>query len=1296
MMRRVARSVLLVLVVIGLAQPAFAQGSPTSSLSGVVVDTAGGVVPGASVVVKNNATGVTLEVVSNSEGVFSIPGLEPATYTVTVALAGFKTAVVNDVRLLASRPGEVKVTLEVGNLTETVEVKARSELVQTQSTTVASTITSEQINDLPIVTRNTLYFTTFLPGVETQGGPRGSTIMGLPQNTISITIDGVSTSNLLQSGDGFFSMVTPRPDAIEEVTVTGATPGAGSAGAGAVQIGFVTRSGTNRFVSSVYDYFRHPSLNSNYFFNKINGLDRNEVIVHQAGARFGGPLVIPGLFDGRNKAFFFVNYEQFYQPTEATRTRTILNENAARGLFTYTAGGTTRTVDMLALATSQGQTSTLDPTVARLLSSIRASTAITGTLSTPANFINTQRFVYQTESRRDEYAPTVRLDYNVTDKHRVTGSYYWQKINSVPDILNNAETRFPGADFTNFGTQWSYRTVGSIKLRSTLGRDFVNEVTSGWQWSPVYFYTNTSPEMFNNQSGFSLGFGGGPNNTEFSNLTGVTSVNNPQPRNTTNWNIDDNVSWLKGTHSLTFGGTFVQITHNQNSRNLVPTIGFGVDTTNDPARGMFSTTFFPGASTNQLSMARHLYALLTGRVTSIGGTARLNNDGEYVYLGNLNQISRMRSLGFYAQDSWRMKPNITLNYGARYELQFPFTPITNTWSTVTQTDACGKSGIGQGLGDRWCNLFQPGNLAAPNVVPQYVKYDPGAPGFNTDYNNIAPNVGIAWRPNVQNGWLRSLLGDPEQATLRGGFSVAFNRERMDRFTGLYGGNVGGTTNVSNRTNNNANLIEPGRGWPLLFRESERLGPPSFPKTPNYPILASITAGNDMNIFDPDVETPYTQSWTVGFQRSLGRDTAVEIRYVGNRNRKAWTTENWNAENIFENGLLDEFKRAQSNLVANVVAGRGGTFAYMGPGTGTTPLPIFMAFLLGQPASAATNPAAYTGTQWRSSTWVDNLGQYEPDPEDLASDLWTGNSGGWRRNALLAGLPANFLVLNPDVDNVNVTLARAFSKYHSLQMEVRRRLSRGLTFTGNYTYARRWGSSLQDLHVDRIFIETDAVPHAFKGTWIYEIPVGRNKRYGSNMNRWLNAVIGNWDFSGTGRVQVRDLGITGLRAVGMSEQDVKDAFKIRIFRDPSSGTVTVFNFPDDIITNTRRAFNTDPTSPTGYPAGEEPVGRYLAPASVPGCVFLFNRDCGTSEQIWVRAPWFSRWDMRLKKRFPFGRTANFELDFEVLNVFDNVNFNPAYNPGSGNTIFQVTSGYTDINTTFDPGGRLGQIVVRFNW
>ena len=350
-----------------------------TSLAGVAVDTAGGIVPGATVVVKNNATGVSTETVTNSTGAFSLPGLDVGNYTVTVSLTGFKTAVMNDVRVVTATQTNIKAILEIGALTETVEVSSRAELVQSSNTAVSSTLVAQQLNEVPLSSRNALYAVNMLPGIQygSGQGPRAAGINGLPNNTINITVDGVQTGNVLQSTDGFFSMVTPRLDAIEEITVTGAVPGAGS-GPGSVQIQFATRSGTNRLDGSVYHYWRQPEFNSNYYFNKINNLAKNEVTVHQYGFRQGGPIVIPGLFDGRNKAFFFFNYERLYQPSSATRTRTILRPDAQNGVFGYFVGSERRTVDLMALARSTNNISTFDPTVMRMLNKVRDGVGTTG------------------------------------------------------------------------------------------------------------------------------------------------------------------------------------------------------------------------------------------------------------------------------------------------------------------------------------------------------------------------------------------------------------------------------------------------------------------------------------------------------------------------------------------------------------------------------------------------------------------------------------------------------------------------------------------------------------------------------------------------------------------------------------------------------------------------------------------------------------------------------------------------------------------------------------------------------
>src|SRR4029453_1935832 len=167
------------------ASMAFAQAG--RFFSGIVVDTAGGVIPGASVAVRNNATGESFDVVTNVAGAFSVPAIAVGTYTVTITLQGFKTAIVNDVRVVTATPASVRATLDVGSVAETVEVRAGSELIQTQSSTVTATIGVEQISELPVPSRNALYFAAMLPGVETTAGPRGSTFSGLPNKTINVT-----------------------------------------------------------------------------------------------------------------------------------------------------------------------------------------------------------------------------------------------------------------------------------------------------------------------------------------------------------------------------------------------------------------------------------------------------------------------------------------------------------------------------------------------------------------------------------------------------------------------------------------------------------------------------------------------------------------------------------------------------------------------------------------------------------------------------------------------------------------------------------------------------------------------------------------------------------------------------------------------------------------------------------------------------------------------------------------------------------------------------------------------------
>lgn len=660
----------------------------------------------------------------------------------------------------------------------------------------------------------------------------------------------------------------------------------------------------------------------------------------------------------------------------------------------------------------------------------------------------------------------------------------------------------------------------------------------------------------------------------------------------------------------------------------------------------------------------------------------------------------MDTHSLFVQDSWRVSSTLTLNAGLRWDLQLPFTPVNDVMSTASMADVCGVSGMGGGGRFDRCRFYQPG-ASGGKTTPEFAQFTSGTRGYKTDWNNLAPNVGIAWRPNVQGGWLRALLGDPEKAVLRAGYSIAYDRQGMSQFTGTFGPNPGSTLSLTR--NEATGLVSPGETWPVLLRETSRLFNAPFPETPTFPIAARPNRADNIEAIAPDVEIASAHTWSAGLQRALSKDMAIDIRYVGTRGVNQWSTLNYNERNLIENGFLDEFTRAMANLQANNLAGgsRAGSFAYFGPGTGTAPLPIYLAYLNAR--TDAANPAAYTGAAntWTSPTLAQRLVGVAPAPRTSAEDL-DGNATR-RNNALAAGLPANLFVVNPAANEVNVKHSGEYSDYHALQIELRRRMSKGLQANINYQFAVEGGSAFLGFRYGHVMNPAANVRHALKTQWDWQLPVGRGQRFAADMHPVLDALLGGWQFNGVGRIQARRVNIaltTGtelrnVRLVGMTAEELQELYRFDIRIDPATGLKTVFMLPDDVILNTRRAYSVSTTSTTGYSALGVPEGRYLAPASGAECIQLKAGDCATRTML-MSVPFFTRFDVGITKKFKVRGRSNVELRLDLLNVLDNINFNPATEPGTAAAIFQSTSAYTDSSNTYDPGGRLGSLMIRFNW
>jgi Carboxypeptidase regulatory-like domain len=1296
--------------------PTFAQGGSTGSIAGTISDPTTAVVAGATITVKNNATSQEFNATTTDNGTFNVPALMSGNYTITIAAPGFKTAVVPNVKVDVGTPSSVNITLEVGAPTETVHVvDVAGELLQTQSATVGTTITGRQIIDQPQASRDALDLVTLLPGVQTTGRPRTSTVNGLPKGALNITLDGVDVQdNLISSNDGFFTFVRPRIDAVGEVTVSTAAPGAESAGDGAVQIKFVTRGGTNDFGGSLYWYRREPYLTANYYFNNetlaptyFGKAPRNRILLNQYGGRVGGPIVLPKLFNGKDKAFFFVNYEEFRLPEQQLRQRTVLSPLAQQGIFTTTSGAQ---INVLNVAAANGFTSTIDPTIGALLGDIRASTA-QGSILPIAGDPNRQQFNFVGQGGQNRYFTTVRLDFNLTSNHALSNVWNYQEFGGKPvDFLNQTDPAFPG--FPNSAGQNSQRWTNATSLRSTLSSTLVNEARFGMLGGQSNFGP-IAPDQFGNQGGFDL-------NLFDLGITDASAVQAfPQRgnrafgvnfgssvRNTPSFDFSDTLTWVKGNHTFNFGGNYNLIKTFSNAvNNVVPNVNFGI-ADGDPAEDLFNTTNFPGASANDLATAAQLYATLTGRVTAVDRAAFLNN-GNYALFGGQILKFRQPQFAMFAQDSWRFRPNMTLNLGVRWEPQQTVVSENDNFATASFAGLFGESGAG--------NLFSPGTLTGSTTA--LTPLGIGEKLYKTDWNNFAPSASVAWTPDFQNGVLHRLFGNTGQSVIRAGYSVAFVREGLGNITQIVSANPGGTLTLNSDVD--AGTLPLG----TLLRNRAALTPPAFADTPTYPIM--VQPGDVIGGFDPNLKTGLVHSWNIGVQREIFKDTVVEARYVGTRGRNLWRRYGLNEVNVLENGFLNEFRQAQANLLANRGAGRGNTYAFFGAGSGTQPLPIMLGFFTGSNANA-NSAAAYTGVaQFSNTTRLTQLNPNFANPIGFATTL----QNTFLDNGVGAGFAPNFFVVNPTVgllgagsQSVTLTTNDVDTWYDAMQLELRRRFSGGLLLQMNYT----WSKSLTNLYAssqsslgqpltlrgENEALERYRAPqdleHSFKANWIYELPFGRGKWLLEGANGLTNHLVGGWEWHGTARVQSgRPFALGNVQLVGMDVKELQQAVDAR--KQPNR---TVTFLPDDIILNTRRAFSVSATG-AGFGALGAPTGRYIAPANSNGCVQAFTGQCGFANLI-LEGPRFVRFDMSLVKKIRFTERTNIEFRLEVLNAFNNINFlvggssavdDPKLTatnlglqtPNYGAANFGlITAAYQDISTTNDPGGRPIQFVFRFNF
>ena len=1283
---------LLLAAFLAVAPLAFAQ-VDVSSISGIVKDPSGAAVPGATVDVISAATNSKNSVTTTDKGEFAVPSLQPGPYRVNVTKTGFKAESVS-VTLIVGVPASVNVDLQVGATTETIQVTAGATLVQAETADVSTNLTGRQLTDLPFATRNAIELLVDAPGTSTPTTPRSSTINGLPKGAINVTIDGMNTQdNNLKSSDGYFSYIYPSVDALEEVTLTTSAAGVDSTGQGGAQIKFVTKSGTNNIHGGAFWQVRNTDFDANYYFNNNVGLPRDIVKLNQGGGHIGGPII-------KNKLFFFGNVEIYRFPGSNGYSKSYLTPSAASGIFTYAdTSGALHNINVLALGAQAGFKSTPDPLLAKTYA-LEAQLAQAGGIlkpNTSSGDYNTTNMTYQPTGEDKRNFFTSRIDYNITQKHQLSFVYNYDGYTSIPDFLNNVVPDFPGTGTvlgSNIATgQRSNRFDGTFSLRSVLKTTLTNEFRAGLNGGTVLFFDAVAPGAFSPWLGFNPSFA-----NPGTGIASVTTTSGPQRRNAPVKDIGDTMTYVKGTHQISFGGNFDQINLWQQivGSAQIPGIAFGIasgDPISTGSTNLFTTGNFPGASTSQLSSAANLFADVSGRVSSITQSLVLNEANKMYGANSAIDRDQMREFGFFATDQWRFRPGLTINLGLRVEKQLSFQNLDNLYTEASYASLYGISGVG--------NLFTPG--ANSGSVPTYTQikgntYNP-APVY-------APSIGVAYSAPAMEGWKKIFTGSHTGAAVfRAGYSIATVREGMGVYQSLYASNQG--ISIDDSVSPSTYPAVFGAPGSVNFSGTLPSRTSTLPSTPVYPISACFTCS--LNAIDPHLRMGYVQSWNVSYQREIDRNTVVDFRYTGNHGTDLWRQLNINEVNIFQSGWLTQFQEAQNNLTlargGNINNNTGVTnWGYQASVPGTVPVPL-LTTAIGNQTDSTT--AGYL-----------TLGQAGTAASATATNQTRLN------NLIAAGYPSNLFQVNPTVASGGAYLLNnsGASYFNAFQVEVRRRMAKGFTFQGSYQYGKSEANgatasssdsstptTLRNLGLDRVVSGFD-IRHGIKFNSIYELPFGPGRQFMGNVHNLIGRkVLEGWQISGVMRLQSgTPLFFAGLgtfdgttSASGVvlhnitSQQFQSEVGVYKSNLQGSSGPIVFYLPPPTSLspTGVTSANNTNIITNT---LAADNLGGFTTAQVDPNAPYISAAPAG--QLGWhgnFYLPWQKHLDLSIQKNTKIGEKVDLQIGAHFLDALNITNFLPtATNTSSG--FGQITSAYRDISGTVDPGARIIEFLMRVNF
>ena len=1240
---------------------------------GRVGDPSGAVLSGVKVILTNEATGVSRDQQTNASGDYVFVEVPPGVYDVQFEQKGFKKNLQKAVTVEVNGVVTLNTTMQLGGAQEVVEVTSEAPLVDTTSTQLGAVVNDRSVSELPLNARDTYQFLQLQPGVMSTVGSSASTVYGSDKSgAVSVNGGRGRSNNFSVNGgdanDQFVNLPTvqPTPDSIQEFRVLTNTFDAEYGRNSGSVVNVVTKSGTNAFHGNVYEFFRNKVLNARGYFDSVNP----QFNQNQFGGTFGGPIK-------KDRTFFFTSYEgrrirqgipspTVTVPTAAERpgpTNVVNGQIIAdfsdatpfsgslvnsfplaqrpgcQTALTAIGGGTIadNTAYSTLFPTGQIPLACMDETAVDLMQLVPSANSGTNLLET----VPTQA------QRADQF--TARIDHKLSDKQNLSIYYYFDDDHTVQPFsffqLAGANVPGFGSIFNNRYQQWN------ISHTWTLSNNVVNEFRFNYNREgqrtfnhPVHTSTvqnscppapawltsafgGAAPPCFtsssNPRSGITPGLGSTREGLPFIQLSGGFNLGNnsegelPQVGNSFQWS--DSVTKVSGNHTFKFGGDLRRQRFDQ-------TLYFDVN-------GEF---FFFGGGTNSVGAANVFPDFLLGLPDSFGQGGA--------------QVENVRStMGYlFAQDSWKIKPNLTLNYGLRWELDTPIGDVSRHVQTFRpgQIDTVFPCQL-QNLpgtstpnpliatfGSADCSPTGAANAVFPTglVVPG----DKGIPTglTQTYYKAFAPRIGIAWSP-----------GNSGKTSIRAGWGLFYNPIEqlvLEQFSAEppFGGSTFPVGTLFNQ--------------PFLGQDGATVFPNPFNGILNPPRNQPV----DWSIFrpillfgqfQPHMRSQYSAQYNLSIQRELTRDMKLQVGYVGSQGHRLLATHDIN------------FGNPQTCLDLNAILGAGTCGQFGADGSYSIPANTVLSAPLHLPyaqnhsvipagtlvSSIAPNGITLVGLRPYSSPQCNPLtgAGCPPDGVDVFSSIFAQDT-------------------------------IATSAYNSLQASLEKRFAHGLQLTAAYTFSKSFdeASSFEGIlnpinpSQSRALSLFDA-RHRFVLSYYWELPV---PKYTGAAGKVLNG----WAVSGITTFQ------TGfpIRITSSADNELMNSFDFELPGEP----LQLGRFRTNDPHTTGCAYETGPTTPaavialnglTAPPACTPVTNQYFDPNLFTEDASAFPQILGTippTKRTICCGPHISNSDFAILKTIPLTESKRLEFRAEMFNIFNHTQFfNPDGNSSDGSQFGQIT-------------------------